>query len=82
MKIERWFKRAKVGAKCKNYRLLVHPDMAQVFGEGKANRMRKQSRELGLNIDVVKDEDLPRDRFKVFDLDLKTEVTDVFKSKK
>jgi ribonuclease G len=82
MKIERWFKRAKVGAKCKNYRLLVHPDMAQVFGEGKANRMRKQSKELGLNIDVVKDEDLPRDQFKVFDLDSKTEVTNVFKSKK
>ncbi len=82
MKIERWFKRAKVGAKCKNYRLLVHPDVVQFFGEGKASRIRKLSKELGLNIEVVKEEKLPLDHFKVFDLEMRAEITDMFKSKK
>jgi ribonuclease G len=82
MKIERWFKRAKVGAKYKHYRLLVHPDVAQIFGDGKPNRMRKLSKELDLDIVLVKDEDLPLDQFKVLDLDQKMEVTDIFKSRK
>jgi ribonuclease G len=82
MKIERWFKRARVGTKSKNYRLLVHPDVTQIFEQGKANRIRQLSKELDLGIELVKDEDLPLDKFKVFDLDQKLEVTDTFRSKK
>ncbi|MFH1336692.1 MAG: Rne/Rng family ribonuclease [Candidatus Zixiibacteriota bacterium] len=82
MKIERWFKRAKIGARCKHYRLMVHPDVVQIFGEGKTSRIRKLNRELGLEIELVKDEDLPLDQFKVFDLEQKAEVTDMFISKK
>jgi ribonuclease G len=82
MKIERWFKRAKVGAKCKHYRLMVHPEVVQIFGEGKSSRIRKLSRELGLEIELVKDENLPRDEFRVFDLEMKAEATNTFISKK
>ncbi|HEX7401268.1 MAG TPA: Rne/Rng family ribonuclease, partial [candidate division Zixibacteria bacterium] len=82
MKIERWFKRAKIGARCKHYRLMVHPDVVQIFGEGKTSRIRKLNREIGLEIELIKDEGLPLDQFKVFDLDQKAEVTDMFKSKK
>jgi len=82
MKIERWFKRARVGSGCRNYRLVVHPDVAQILGDGKAGRIRKLSKELKLDIELVKDEDLPSDEFKVFDLDQKMEVTEVFKSKR
>jgi ribonuclease G len=82
MKIERWFKRAKVGTKSKNYRLLVHPDVTQIFEEGKQSRIRQLSKELDLGIQVVKDEDLPVDKFRVFDLDQKMEVTDAFRSRK
>jgi len=82
MKIERWFIRAKVGAKCRNYKLLVNPGVALIFEHGKPNRIRKLSKELGLNIELLKDEDLSLDQFKVYDLDQKIEVTDIFKSKK
>jgi ribonuclease G len=82
MKIERWFKRAKIGAKCKHYRLMVHPDVVQIFGDGKNSRIRKMNREFGLEIELVKDENIPLDQFKVSDLDQKVEVTDMFKSKK
>ena len=82
MKIERWFKRAKVGAGCRNYRLMVHPQVAEIFGDGKAGRIRKLSKELKLDIKLVKNEDLSSKEFKVFDLDQETEVTDMFKSKR
>lgn len=82
MKIERWFKRAKVGAKGRRYQLLVHSDVAQIFEDGKASRISKLSKELNLDIELVKDEDLPPDQFKVFDLDQNMEVTAVFRAKK
>ena len=82
MKIERWFKRAKVGAKCKNYRLMVHPDVMQILEDGKENRIRKLGKKLKLNIELVKEEGLPSDEFRVFDLDQQREVTDMFKSRR
>jgi ribonuclease G len=81
-KIERWFKRAKVGTKYKNYRLMVHPDVAQVLEDPKENRLRKLSKGLKLAIEVVKNEDLQSNEFRVFDLDQQMEVTETFKSKK
>lgn len=81
-KIERWFKRARVGIGCRNYRLLVHPDVAQILESDKSSRLRKLSKRLKLNIELVKEEELPSDEFKVFDLDQQVEVTDMFRSRK
>jgi len=81
-KIERWFKRAKVGAGCRNYRMMVHPDVAQILEDAKVNRIHKLSKKLKLDIELVKDEDLPSDKFRVFDLDQQMEVTNMFKSRK
>jgi ribonuclease G len=82
MKIERWFRRAKVGVGCKNYRLVAHPDVAQVLGDGKASRLHKLSRELKLDIELLQDQELPSDQFKVFDLDQNMDVTDMFGSRR
>lgn len=82
MKIERWFKRAKVSAGCKDYRLTVHPDVAQVLGQGKAGRLQKLNRELGLDIELAKDQELSSDEFRVVDLDRNMDVTDIFKSRR
>lgn len=82
MKIERWFKRARVGAECRNYRMMVHPNVAQILQDAKASRIRKLSDNLKLDIELVKDENLSSEEFKVFDLDQQTEVTDMFKSRR
>ena len=82
MKIERWFKRAKVSAGCKRYRLTVHPDVAQVLGEGKAGRLQKLNKELGLDIELAKDQELSSNEFRVVDLDRNMDVTDMFKSRR
>ncbi len=81
-KIERWFSRAKVGSRCRNYRLLVHPDEAGILREGKTSRIRKLSKQLKLDIELVKDPDMTSGEFKVLDLDKNMDVTDMFKSRK
>lgn len=81
-KIERWFKRARVGMGCKNYRLTVHPDVAEILEGGRASRLRKLSKGLKLDIELVKDEDLASDAFRVFDLEQQMDLTDMFRSRK
>ncbi|UCB52127.1 MAG: hypothetical protein JSV10_09090, partial [Candidatus Zixiibacteriota bacterium] len=81
-KIERWFNRAKVGSKCRNYRLIVHPDEARILEEGKTSRMRKLSKQLKLNIELAKDPEVASGEFKVLDLDRNMDVTEMFKSRK
>jgi ribonuclease G len=82
MKIERWFNRAKVSAGRRNYRLTVHPDVARMLGGGKASRLRKLSKQLKLDIELVEDSELTSDSFKVFDPAQNVEVTDTFKSRR
>ncbi len=81
-KIERWFKRAKVGTASKRYRLTVHPDVALTLGDGKPSRLRKLAKGLRLEIELARDEDLAFDQFRVFDLDEQIDVTDIFKGRK
>ncbi len=82
MKIERWFSRARVGGASRNYRLIVHPDQAHILEDGKVSRIRKLSKQLKLDIELVKDPQLHSDEFKVFDLNKNAEVTDTFKSRR
>jgi len=78
MKIERWFKRAKVGSKSKRYKLFVNPELGKILMNGKENRIHKLHKELKLDIELVKDEKLPAERFCVFSVDEDMEVTDLF----
>jgi ribonuclease G len=81
-KIERWFKRAKVALGSRDYRLTVHPDVARVLEDSKTSRLRKLGKALKLDIELVKNDDLPTDEFRVFDLGQQLDVTDMFKSRK
>ncbi len=79
MKIERWFKRAKVGSKWKRYKLFVNPELSKILMDGKINRIQKLNKELKLNIELMKDEGLPPEGFKVFSEDEGADVTERFK---
>ena len=46
------------------------------------NRMRKLSKQLKLDIELVQDPDMTPGGFKVLDLDKNMDVTDMFKSRK
>jgi len=78
MKIERWFKRAKVGSKNKRYKLFVNPELCEILINGKVNRIQKLHKELKLDIELIKDEKSPPERFQVFSVEEKKDVTDLF----
>jgi ribonuclease G len=78
MKIERWFKRAKVGSKSKRYRLYVNPELGDILTRRKVNRIQKLHKELKLDIELIKDEKLPAERFKVFSADEDLDVTELY----
>jgi len=78
MKIERWFKRAKVGSKSRRYKLFVSPELGKILMNGKENRIHKLHKELKLDLELVKDEKLPTEEFQVFSVDEDMEVTDLF----
>lgn len=78
MKIERWFKRAKVGSKSRGYKLFVHPELSKIIMHGKVNRIQKLHKELKLDIELIKDEKLPPEKFQVFSVDENVDVTDLF----
>jgi len=82
MKIERWFKRAKVGSKTKRYKLFVNPELCEILMNGRMNRIQKLHRELKLDIELIEDEKLPTERFQVFSVDEKKDVTDLFEKVK
>jgi ribonuclease G len=78
MKIERWFRRAKVGSRSKRYRLFVNPELSKILMDGKINRIQKLRKELKLDIEVAKDEKLATEGFRVFSVDENRDVTDLF----
>jgi ribonuclease G len=78
-KIERWFKRAKVGSSGRRYRLIVNPQLGQVLGNRQENRLEKLSRELKLNVELIEEPTLPVDQYKIFSLEEGVDVTERFK---
>ena len=78
MKIERWFKRAKVGSKSKRYKLHVNPELGEILTKGKVNRIQKLRKELKLDIELIKDDKLPPEAFQIFSPDENADVTGLF----
>ncbi len=78
MKIERWFRRAKVGSKSKRYKLYVNPELGEILVNGKMNRIQKLHKELKLNIELARDDKLPTEKFQVFSVDEDMDVTDLY----
>lgn len=65
-KIERWFKRYKIQNKERSLRLFVHPEVARYLTEGIRSRIRKIMWQFWMKIDVIPEESLLFDEFKVF----------------
>ena len=77
-KIERWFKRARAGSAARSFKLIIHPYLAEAVADGAGNRIARLSRNLKLDIDVIRDTFTPPDRFRVLEADSKKEVTELF----
>jgi len=80
-KIERWFQRAHVGSKTRKFRLIVNPDIADYMSDPETKILKRISRQSRVKIELVKDDELLPDNYKVVSLDDNMEVTDLFKTR-
>lgn len=65
-KIERWIKRFRTQNKERTLKLIVHPDVARHLTEGLKSRIRKIMWRFWMKIDVIPEDSLHFDEFKVF----------------
>ncbi|OGC74928.1 MAG: hypothetical protein A2145_03920 [candidate division Zixibacteria bacterium RBG_16_40_9] len=78
VKIERWFRRAKVGSDERRYKLILNPELREVFTQNDYERLRRLNKELRMEIAVEKDESLDPDDFKIYSPSEEAEVTQRF----
>ncbi|EQB63404.1 MAG: Ribonuclease, Rne/Rng family [candidate division Zixibacteria bacterium RBG-1] len=78
VKIERWFRRARVGSEERRYKLILSPGLYVIFTQNDSERLRRLNKELRMEIQVEKDESLRPDQFKVYSPTEDAEVTQRF----
>jgi len=79
LKIERWFKRARAVSEERDYRLMIHPALAELLLSREDNRLRNLNKQFHLNIELVTDRSLQTYEFKVFSVVENREITERFK---
>ncbi|PJA26920.1 MAG: hypothetical protein CO189_08645 [candidate division Zixibacteria bacterium CG_4_9_14_3_um_filter_46_8] len=65
IKIERWFKRAKVASEFNSFQLIVNPEVGNILIGDNAGRLRLITEKLGFHIDVIRDTTTHPAEFKV-----------------
>jgi len=78
VKIERWFRRARVGSEERRYKLILSTGLYVIFTQNDSERLRRLNKELRMEIQVEKDESLRPDQFKVYSPSEEAEVTQRF----
>jgi ribonuclease G len=79
-KIERWIKRFKAERKEWSLRLIVHPSMAEYLTTGVISRIRRFMWRYRLRLDVIQDDSLKADQFKMILNKNQRDITDEFLS--
>jgi len=55
-----------------------NPELGEILASRKANRIQTLHKELKLDIELIKDEKLPAERFKVFSADEDMDITELY----
>jgi ribonuclease G len=80
VKIERWFRRAALGARSKSYQLIVNPQVGDLLMAGNPTRLRNLERNLKLKINLIIDTSLHPEQFKVIEMATEVDITEKFKA--
>jgi len=81
MRIERWFARAKAGSKYRKFDLKVHPNVAEILNGGNTNKLRDICRQHRFKIDLLLDESLFPENYRIISHDEDMDITEMYKTK-
>ncbi|MBU8932467.1 MAG: Rne/Rng family ribonuclease [candidate division Zixibacteria bacterium] len=79
-KIERWFLRAKAGAKYHRFNLVVSPHLAEAMVDNGTNRIERVMKINKFKINVVRDTTIPVQEYRVFDAETNQNITEEYLS--
>jgi ribonuclease G len=80
VKIERWFRRAGLGAKSRNYQLIANPQVGELLLSGNPTRLRNLEKNCKLRINLIIDTSLHPEQFRVIDMGTEVDVTEKYKT--
>jgi len=80
-KIDRWFQRARAGTRTRKFQLIVHPEVAKHLRARESNSLKRILMQLRFKIEIIEDDSLRPENYKVISLDDNVEVTDLYKTK-
>jgi len=78
-KIERWFHRARVERKYKNYHLVVSPDLADILIGNGTSRVKRIMKAYKCRINVVRDTTIDQTEYHIYDADTNTDITEQYR---
>jgi ribonuclease G len=78
VKVERWFARAKAGSELRDYRLVLHPLVAEILADGGQDRVKRLSKRFGFKIDLIRDTSMHPESFKVIASQNDADITQKF----
>lgn len=81
MRIERWFARAKAGAKYRKFDLKVHPTVAEILDGGNSRKLKDIRRKYRYKIELISDDSLFPEKYRIISHDEKMDITEMFKTK-
>lgn len=75
MKIERWFKRARVDSEFNRFQLIVNPKVGDVLTNGNGERLRNLTKKLKFKVDLIRDTTVHPAEFRVLAGERELDVT-------
>jgi hypothetical protein len=80
-KIERWFQRARAGSQNRKFKLIVNPGISAYLSASESNILKRISKQLRFKIELIEDNELSPENYRVVSVDDNLEITDLFKTK-
>ena len=82
MKLDRWFMRARVAKAGRKYAIHFHPEMAKFMKNEDVDRIREIEKALRMKIEIVVDDSLAVEEYKIINTDQGVDVTALYQSGK
>lgn len=77
-KIERWFARARVAKKYRDFHLVVNPVLGVTLSENGTDRLERVMKSYRFKINLIRDTTLPQQEFKIYEAARNKDITDLY----
>ena len=77
-KIERWFARARVAKKYRDFHLVVNPVLGVTLAENGIDRLERIMKAYRFKVNLIRDTTLPQQEFRIYEAAKNKDITDLY----